>query len=383
MKTHIRSILLTMLLALVPTMLLAGREVHKAHRSGEIRIDNVSATKELRIRYSNGDVDLLFWNKDYILLKYEETAAASTKKEAEDFLNQRDLTQSANDEAHSLSIGQISVVDRYNVSTESKWTLYVPIKQKSVYVVNFYGNISVGEGYDKQIRAEVKQGDFHMTNTKAMCMVIVERGNFSIGEAGYLNLNARYANGTVGFANVLNLDCAHAQSIMIDKVQDLNLHKGTHSKVKVSGLNYARITGTYLDVDVAEVYETAEIADLRHSSVSMSKINKRCEFRGVNYCQINVKVSKTNCEPRILVLDASFSDIVVSIPKTLKVSCLLRNNNGKTEFDVPSSMKQHVVENTKDYSQTRMHTLLNTTTFTPSSVIDIKNSRGNIIIKGY
>jgi hypothetical protein len=372
-----------MLLALVPTMLLAGREVHKAHRSGEIRIDNVSATKELRIRYSNGDVDLLFWNKDYILLKYEETAAASTKKEAEDFLNQRDLKQSANDEAHSLSIGQISVVDRYNVSAESKWTLYVPIKQKSVYVANFFGNISVGEGYDKQIRAEVKQGDFHMTNTKAMCMVIVERGNFSIGEAGYLNLNARYANGTVGFANVLNLDCDHAQSIMIDKVQDLNLHKGTHSKVKVSGLNYARITGTYLDVDVAEVHETAEIADLRHSSVSMSKINKRCEFRGVNYCQINVKVSKTNCEPRILVPDASFSDIVVSIPKTLKVSCLLRSNYGKTEFDVPSSMKQHVVENTMDYSQTRMHTLLNTTTFTPSSVIDIKNSRGNIIIKGY
>ena len=380
MKTYIKFILLTVVLALVPTMLMAGREVHKAHRSGEIRIDNVSATKELRIRYSNGDVDLLFWNKDYILLKYEETAAASTKKEAED---QRNLKQSANGEAHSLSIGQISVTDLYNVSAESKWTLYVPIKQKSVYVVNFFGNISVGEGYDKQIRAEVKQGDFHMTNTKAMCMVIVERGNFSIGEAGYLNLNARYANGTVGFANVLNLDCDHAQSIMIDKVQDLNLHKGTHSNVKVSGLNYARITGTYLDIDVAEVHETAEIADLRHSSVSMSKINKRCEFRGVNYCQINVKVSKTNSEPRILVPDASFSDIVVSIPKTLKVSCLLRNNNGKTEFDVPSSMKQHVVENTQDYSQTRMHTLLNTTSFTPSSVIDIKNSRGNIIIKGY
>lgn len=383
MKTYIKFILLTVVLALVPTMLMAGREVHKAHRSGEIRIDNVSATKELRIRYSNGDVDLLFWNKDYILLKYEETAAASTKKEAEDFLNQRDLKQSANGEAHSLSIGQISVRDLYNISAESKWTLYVPIKQKSVYVVNFFGNISVGEGYDKQIRAEVKQGDFHMTNTKAMCMVIVERGNFSIGEAGYLNLNARYANGTVGFANVLNLDCDHAQSIMIDKVQDLNLHKGTHSKVNVSGLNYARITGTYLDLDIAEVHETAEIADLRHSSVSMSKINKRCEFRGVNYCQINVKVSKTNCEPRILVPDASFSDIVVSIPKTLKVSCLLRNNNGKTEFDVPSSMKQHVVENTQDYSQTRMHTLLNTTSFTPSSVIDIKNSRGNIVIKGY
>lgn len=383
MRTNIRYILLAMLLALVPTMLMAGREVQKANRSGEMRIDNVSTKKELRIEYSNGDVELLFWNKDYILLKYYETAAASTRKQAEDFMNQRNLEQSANAEAHTLKIRQMSQTDRHNVQQESKWTLYVPVKQKSVYVKNSFGNVSVGEGYDKQIRAEVKQGDFHMTNTKAMCMVIVERGNFSIGEAGYLNLNARYANGTVGFANVLNLDCDHAQSIMIDKVQDLNLHKGTHSKVKVSGLNYARITGTYLDVDVAEVHETAEIADLRHSSVSMSKLNKRCRFRGVAYCQINVKVSKTNCEPSILVPDASFSDIVVSIPKTLKVSCLLRSNYGKTEFDVPASVQQHVVESTKDYSQTRIHTLLNTTSFASSSVIDIQNSHGNISIKAY
>lgn len=364
-------------------MLMASKEIQKAHMSGEIRIDNVSATKELRIEYSNGDVDLFFWNKDHILLIYDETATASTKKQAEDFLNQRNLEQRGNDEAHTLKIRQTSLTDRYNVSTESKWTLYVPIKQKSVYVKNSFGNVSVGEGYDKQIRAEVRHGDFYMTKTKAMCMVIVERGNFSVGKAGYLNLNARYANGTVGFANVLNLDCDHAQSIMIDKVQYLNLHNGTHSKVKVSGLYYAGITGTYLDVDVAEVFETAEIADLRHSSVSVSKLNKRCRFRGVAYCQINVKVSKTNCEPSILVPDASFSDIVVSIPKTLKVSCLLRSNYGKTEFDVPASVQQHVVESTKDYSQTRIHTLLNTTSFASSSVIDIQNSHGNISIKAY
>ena len=383
MRTYIKYFFLLVCLFLHSTMLMASKEIQKAHMSGEIRIDNVSATKELRIEYSNGDVDLFFWNKDYILLIYDETATASTKKQAEDFLNQRNLEQRGNDEAHTLKIRQTSLTDRYNVSTESKWTLYVPIKQKSVYVKNSFGNVSVGEGYDKQIRAEVRHGDFYMTKTKAMCMVIVERGNFSVGEAGYLNLNTSYANGTVGFANVLNLSCGHAQSIMIDKVQDLNLHNCQHSKVKIGQLKNAKVVASYSEILASDVLGTAIVNNVRYSGISLTNLCGWCNFSDISYSQINVKVSKTNREPKVLVPDARFSGVVVSIPKTLQLSCLLRSRNGKIEFDVPASVKQHVVESTKDYSQTRIHTLLNTTSFTSSAVIDIQNSNGNIGIKAY
>lgn len=383
MRTNIRYILLAMLLALVPTMLMAGREVQKANRSGEMRIDNVSTEKELRIEYSNGDVELLFWNKDYILLKYNETAAASTRKQAEDFLNQRNLEQSANAEAHTLKIRQTSLTDRHNVLQESKWTLYVPVKQKSVYVKNSFGNVSVGTGYDKQIRINVKHGDVSVPQTKAMCMVIVNYGNFSIGNVGYLNLNTKYANGTIGYANVLNLSCDHALAIMIDEVQDLNVNNSQHSKMRIGRLNNANVSVSYCEIFAIDVLGTAVVNEVRYSGISMTNLRGRCDFSDISYAKINVTVGKSNREPRVLVSDARFSDVTVSIPKTLQVSCLLRNNYGKIEFDVPASVKQHVVENKKDYSQTTMHTLLNTTSFAPSSVIDIQNSNGNITIKGY
>ena len=79
MRTNIRYILLAMLLALVPTMLMAGREVNSAQMSGEITIDNVSTAKELHISYMYGEVELVFWNKNEIMLKYVETLKAPSK----------------------------------------------------------------------------------------------------------------------------------------------------------------------------------------------------------------------------------------------------------------------------------------------------------------
>ena len=382
MRTNIRYILLAMLLALVPTMLMAGREVNSAQMSGEICIDNVSTAKELHISYMYGEVELVFWNKNEIMLKYVETLKAPTKKHAEDALQRRNVVQRNTGEKYFLEIQKTSYGDR-NLSYDSKWTIYVPVRQKSVSVWNEYGNVSVGTGYDKQIRINVKHGDVSVPKTKAMCMVIVDHGNFSMGNVEYLNLNTKYANGTIGFANVLNLSCDHAEAIMIDEVQDLNVNNSQHSKMRIGRLNNAKVSASYCEIFAIDVLGTALMKYVRYSGISMTNLRGRCDFSDIAYSKINVTVGKSNREPRVLVPDARFSDVTVSIPKTLQVSCLLRNKYGKIEFDVPASVKQHVVESTKDYSQTTMHTLLNTTSFAPSSVIDIQNSNGNITIKGY
>jgi hypothetical protein len=72
----------------------------------------------------------------------------------------------------------------------------------------------------------------------------------------------------------------------------------------------------------------------------------------------------------------------VDIPSDMKVSCLLTAIAGKTHLNLDSSVKQRVVRNQKDGQQ--IHTLLNTTTFTPTSVIDVYNNYlGEIKIFSY
>ena len=61
-----------------------------AKKSGEIRIKDVSPHKTLTLIYNYGEMELVFWDKNEIVLKYDECVRASSQKRADEILSTLD-----------------------------------------------------------------------------------------------------------------------------------------------------------------------------------------------------------------------------------------------------------------------------------------------------
>ena len=89
MRNIIKSILLALLVLLSPNFIHASKQAQMAKKSGEIRIKDVSPHKTLRLIYNYGEMELVFWDKNEIVLKYDECVRASSQKRADEILQKR------------------------------------------------------------------------------------------------------------------------------------------------------------------------------------------------------------------------------------------------------------------------------------------------------
>ena len=68
MRINLKSLLIPLLLFLMPCILETKAQLEEK-MAAEVRIKNASTEKELKLFYSNGEIELVFWNKKDILLK--------------------------------------------------------------------------------------------------------------------------------------------------------------------------------------------------------------------------------------------------------------------------------------------------------------------------
>ena len=396
MRINLKSLLIPLLLFLTPCILEAKAQFEEK-MAAEVRIKNASTEKELKLFYSNGEIELVFWNKKDILLKYEEAVTASSQQEAKKLLETRTASHSESDDTYMLYLGNKKPLpyDYYFYTTggytqkmieeayNCKWTVYVPRTLKAISIRNTYGTINVGEGYEGQLHINVIHCDVNITSAMGMCMINMVHGKFNIKKCGYLNLMPLYANGTIGYAQMLNLDPHHSENVEVKQADYLNL-AGEYSKVYIDNVQDIKMTSLHSDIEIGKVASSAILNKMEHCTVHITNLYNRFDAYQLKNTKLNTSIAKDCNALNFCARDNSFTDVTVHIPSDMKVSCLLTSIQAKTHLNLDSSVKQRVVRNQKDNQRKQIHTLLNTTTFTPTSVIDVYNNYlGEIKIFSY
>lgn len=377
MRNIIKSILLALLVLLSPNFIHASKQALMAKKSGEIRIKDVSPHKTLTLRYNYGEMELVFWDKNEIVLKYDECVRASSQKRADEILQKRIAIKSI--EGCYFRVGN---ADDSSVSFNSKWTVYVPSHIRSVAASNSFGNITVGKGFSGLIRIDVKNGDVNIPETKAMCVVGVTHGNFYVGNAVYLNMTTKHANGTIAFAQTLKVQAEHADFYKIDKADIMTINS-KHSKIKVGNVGQLSSQGSYSTLEVNELSGLANIRDMQHSTIEMGEFLGKLDATDLSYSKLNITISKYNHTPVIMVTDLDYTDVKVKLPASLRTSTYV---NGKGSCKSTSSGTAKIKSSAPWSSPNGVstHVFKNTESFTPNSLIDINNeSYGTILIEEY
>lgn len=379
MRNIIKSILLALLVLLSPNFIHASKQAKMAKKSGEIRIKDVSHHKGLNLNYNYGEMELVFWDKNEIVLKYDECVRASSQKRADEILQQRIAIKSI--EGHYFRVGN---ADDSSVSFNSKWTVYVPSHISSVAASNSFGNITVGKGFSGLIRIDVQNGDVNIPETKAMCVVEVTHGNFYVGNAAYLNMTTKHANGTISFAQTLKVQAEHADFCKIDKADVMTINS-KHSKIKVGNVGQLSSQGSYSTLEVNELSGLANIRDMQHSTIEMDKFLGKLDATDLSYSKLNITISKFNHTPFIMVTDLDYTDVKVKLPASLRTSTYV-NGKGACKSTSLCTAKNKTKSSAPWSSPNGVstHVFKNTESFTPNSLIDINNeSYGTILIEEY
>ena len=399
MRINLKSLLIPLLLFLMPCILETKAQFEEK-MAAEVRIKNASTEKELYLFYSYGEIELVFWNKKDILLKYEEAVTASSQQEARRMLETRTAFHGESDDAYMLYQGNKKPLPRddyYYIAgayTEKikkmieeayncKWTVYVPRTLKAISIRNTYGTINVGEGYEGQLHINVIHSDVNINSAMGMCMINMVQGKFNIKKCGYLNLTTLYANGTIGYAQMLNLGPQHSENVEVKQADYLNL-AGEYSKVYIDNVQDIKMTSLHSDIEIGKVASSAILNKMEHCTVHITNLYNRFDAYQLKNTKLNTSIAKDCNALNFCARDNSFTDVTVHIPSDMKVSCLLTSIQAKTHLNLDSSVKQRVVHNKKNGQINQIHTLLNTTTFTPTSVIDVYNNYlGEIKIFSY
>lgn len=377
MRNIIKSILLALLVLLSPNFIHASKQAKMAKKSGEIRIKDVSPHKTLNLNYNYGEMELVFWDKNEIVLKYDECVRASSQKRADEILQQRIAIKSI--EGHYFRVGN---ADDSSVSFNSKWTVYVPSHISSVAASNSFGNITVGKGFSGLIRIDVQNGDVNIPETKAMCVVEVTHGNFYVGNAAYLNMTTKHANGTIAFAQILKVQAEHADLCKIDKADVMTINS-KHSKIKVGNVGQLSSQGSYSTLEVNKLSGLANIRDMQHSTIEMGDFWGKLDATDLSYSKLNITISKFNHTPFIMVTDLDYTDVMLKLPASLRTSTYV---NGKGSCRSISSGTAKIKSSAPWSSPNGISSYVfqNTESFTPNSLIDINNeSYGTILIEEY
>lgn len=175
---------------------------------------NIKDGTTIKLKNDFGDINIIYWDKDKIMLDRKQSICASTLSEAEEMINSRVVKHSFSDNVYSFVLERADThgsIGGYNI--EDTWTVYVPKGKLSFDVASTYGNINFPEDVRAYcIKVSLRHGDLRMENVQTVnkCYVNVEFGNVRIGEANDLIVTTKYTDADLGQIDSMGLQAAHS-----------------------------------------------------------------------------------------------------------------------------------------------------------------------------
>jgi len=241
MKTLYKVVLI---LLLVPTLLFATDGKYRYKKEKTIKKEfNVNANASLNIDNSFGNVDIVTWSENRIVIEVHITTEGNNEDKTQKRLNSIDVNFSGTSSQVSAKTifnkngGKNWFGNNNNTSMEINYTIKMPITN-SLDLSNDYGSINLNklEGHAKiscdygqmiigELMADDNSLNFDYTSKSTIGYmksgkINADYSGFTLDEVGNLDLNADYTNSKIGKVSEIIYSCDYGK-ITIDEVRSL------------------------------------------------------------------------------------------------------------------------------------------------------------------
>ncbi len=252
MKTSFK---IALILLLVPTLLFATDGKYRYKKEKTIKKEfNVNANANLKIDNSFGNVDIVSWSENRIVIEVHITTEGNNEVTIKKRLDAIDVNFIASPSAVSAKTifnkngGKNWFGNNNNTSMEINYTVKMP-RTNSLDLNNDYGSINLNklEGHAKiscdygqmiigELMAENNLLNFDYTSKTTIGYmksgkINADYSDFTLDKVGKLNLNADYTNSKITEVSNINYNCDYGK-ITIEKVGSL-LGRGNYISHKI------------------------------------------------------------------------------------------------------------------------------------------------------
>ncbi|MDO6820461.1 hypothetical protein [Zobellia sp. 1_MG-2023] len=265
-KLQYKSIALFFLM--VPMLLMANTREPKGKHSKEKTIKKefyVNADALLRVNNSYGNVNIISWNENRILIEVHIKTNSNNEEKAQEKLDGISVDFEASKSIVSARTNIDNNNSRWgwnwgksnNVNMQINYTIKLPVKN-NVDLNNDYGSISIDrvDGHAKincdygrldigELRGRNNQLNFDYTTKSTISFInsgkiSADYSGFHIEKAGDLIISADYTNGSV--AQMKNLQ-----------------YNSDYGKIEITEVNNIQGTGDYINVQLGTVHGNVDI----------------------------------------------------------------------------------------------------------------------------
>ena len=291
------------------------KEFHKEYSA------DTKTTLDISNKY--GDVTIQGWDKDQVVIDVKVTVDMPNREKAEKLLGYIDIQFSQSDNYISA---KTVIEDKFNFSgwgfDSKKFNIEYNVKMPytaALTLSNKYGNSEFNE-LRGLINLDIKYGNLTAGrmlrgNVKPLNRLTLAYGKASIDEAGWLDINARYAgNVTITKSQALLLDSKYSKfsigqtssmvgeskydNIKIESINNLVLEIG-YTETNIGTLNkkltYNGSYGSFTIDRVPEGFESLEV-DTRYMGVKLGidesasyRLESKVSYGGLKYNEDNFK----------------------------------------------------------------------------------------------
>lgn len=262
---------------------------------------NVKANETLRIYNQFCMVTFNYWDKDEVLLKAEVIGKAETEEEAQKVIDGINVEFLYENSIYYLKMTDTKGDDKTR-TMNNMWTLFLPKNKLNLDIECKFCTYFIGDyGKDIKLRAEfspIKIGDVPSANVDA----VSKFGDFTVGKAKTLNLNAAFCSVTLSERiEQVTLKAKHCNGINLASVGEF-----TVSEVQFSDLN------------VKELSKSLKIDKAQHSKVTVSNSSNKLDFVTVKGEFTPVDLAVPDDLPFMYDLSSNFGNVSFSPAKEIR-----------------------------------------------------------------
>lgn len=283
-----------------------ARTIRIKKKNETYSFSKIKENEMLKLSNGFGNITIVQWEKDEIMLERKLTVSAPTEESAQKKLESRVVKTKHIGNSYSFtleSLPQKMPEDTYNLDDE--WTVYVPKKKLSYEIKNQYGDVRLAAFFKcNYFRADVSFGDVYIQEVQSgiSCNISITHGSLKVDRANKANIRAGYSDVNLGEIDNLSFSVDYG---------DLDIQKLGSGEGKT----------TFCEMTIAELERKLNMPSCHYGKVDVTVKDSR--FEGVD-------------------IATSYSDVKLSLPAKIRTAYDLKAKFGdiKVKSEAHSSVCQ-------------------------------------------
>ncbi len=276
---------------------------------------NVSATSDLNIDNSYGNVDVSTWDENRVVIEVTIRTNGDDEEKVENKLEDItvDFDQNSSGvtaKTHFSNEGKSwwkSLFDGFNnVNMEINYTIKAPVKN-NLHLVNDYGGIYVDKtSGNTKINCDYGKIDIGELNGNSNYLNFDYTRNSRIGKVTNAEINADYSDYEVGEAGTLKVNADYTNS-KIDKVSRMQF-SCDYGSLNIDKVKELKGSGDYLTTKINRIFGSLDVS-MDYGSLSIEKIIKGAREVNIKTDYTGVKIGYDNEMDFRFHVETSYGDI--------------------------------------------------------------------------